>query len=352
MKHLRRITALALCVILSLFCAFTVCAENIKYNLKDLKMSISIPDTFTVKTRENSSDLSENIYLEAVSADNTVTIAVAMIKNDKTQEIYSFENLSYSDIEAYKDDLLQNGEYIECKEGKYGDVPFLDFSQKYKTNKGVEIYGKQSITLINGMNISITSQSAGDNFTSDELTLIKGCLESIRFTQAKTAESTTSFWKIFLWIVVALLLLAIAFFVFSYYMGKRNAERKREALREQRRKADYDVLSRAESRNKPQSPEKLGGYKSSSDYFETGFDSQQSAQRKSTEPSQAPSRGATEKAVRSTKKAFTHAGYFLSNVKRELKKSKAKKKTNQSKKSKASAKNQRKPRDYDVFSDK
>lgn len=346
MKHLRRITALALCVILSLFCAFTVCAEDIKYNLKDLKMTMYIPDSFAVKTRENSTDLRENIYLEATSADNAIVISVAMIKNDKTQEIYSFENISYSDLESYKEGILENDEYIECKEGTYGDVPFLDFSQKYKTNKGVEIYAKQSVTLINGMNISITSQSAGDNFTSDELTLIKSCLESIRFTQAKTSESTASFWKVFLWIVVILLVLAVIFFVFSYYMGKKNAEKRREALKEQRRKADYDVLSRAESAKKAQPSENLGGYKSSSEYFETGFDAQKSTQKKVAPSAPAPSQNKTQKAVSSTKKAFTHAGYFLSNVKREISKNKAKKKP------KGKVQKNRKPRDYDVFSDK
>lgn len=348
MKHLRRITALALCLVLSIFCAFTVCAEDIKYNLKDLKMTMYIPDSFAVKTKDNSTDLKENIYLEATSADNTIVISVAMIKNDKTQEIYSFENISYSDLEAYKDGILENDGYIECKEGEYGGVPFLDFSQKYKTNKGVEIYAKQSVTLINGMNISITSQSAGDNFTSDELTLIKGCLESIRFTQAKTSENTTSFWKVFLLIAVILLVLAVAFFVISYYMGKKNAEKRREALKEQRRKADYDVLSRAESSKKAQQKDSLGGYKSSAEYFETGFDAQRSTTKKTaaSAPASAPRRSTTEKAVRSTKKAFTHAGYFLSNVKREMNKNKAKKK------SKGKAQKNRKPRDYDVFSDK
>lgn len=352
MKCFRRMTALLLCLLLGVFCTFTAFAEDIKYNLKDLKMTISIPDSFSVKTRENSSDLAENIYLEATSADKEITISVAMIKNEKTQEIYSFENMSYSAFEEYKDNILSNDEYIECKKATYSDVTFLDFSQKYTTEAKVDIYGKQSVTLVNGMSIFITSQSAGNNFTSDELTLIKGCLESIRFTQVKTTENTTSFWKVFLWIVLVLLVLAVAFFVFSYYMGKKSAEKKREALKEQRRKADFDVLSNAENAKKSNTSENLGGYKSSAEYFETGFDAQQSAQKKSAEPSQSPSHGATKKAVRSTKKAFTHAGYFLQNLKREINKSKHKKKPKTGKKSKVSAQKHRKPRDYDVFSDK
>ncbi|MBQ8000955.1 MAG: hypothetical protein IJ298_06995 [Ruminococcus sp.] len=353
MKFLRSALTITLCLLLSLTCMLTASAENIKYNLKDLKMSISIPDTMSVRTRDNSDTLSDTIYLEATTADNSLTISVAMIKNEKTQEIYSFENMLYSTLEDYKEQILDNEGYIECKSGEYGGVPFLDFSQKYTTEAGVEVYGKQSVTLVNGMSISITSQSAGDSFTSDELNLIKGCLDSIKFNYVKTEESSTSFWKVFVWIIVILVILAISFLVFSYYMGKRSADKKREAIKEKHRKSNYDVLSSAETSQKKTSPSgSVGGYKSSADYFEEGFDSADSASKKPAQPAQpeqsAPS--ATEKAVRKTKKAFTHMGYFFSNMKREIDKSKKAKTTG--KKAKAKAKKRTKSRDYDVFSDK
>ncbi len=353
MKILRYALTVILCLLMALTCAFTASAENIKYDLKDLKMTISIPDSMAVKTKENSTDLADTIYLEATSADTSLTISVAMIKNEKTQEIYSFENMPYSTLEDYKEQILENDGYIECKTGKYGDVPFLDFSQKYTTDTGVEIYGKQSVTLVNGMSISITSQSAGDSFTSDELNLIKGCLDSIKFDYVRTEEAGSNLWKVILWIVVILLLLAVAFFVFSYYMGKRSADKKREALRERRRKADYDVLTNAENAKKAQeSSGKVSGYKTSSDYFDKGFDNGERVTKAPAQPAEPAAPTTAQKAVRSTKKAFTHVGYFFSNMKREINKSKKAKSKKAGNKSKPCAKKRTKSRDYDVFSDK
>ncbi len=353
MKILRYTLTLILCLLMTLTCVFTASAENIKYDLKDLKMTISVPDSMAVKTRENSSDLADTIYLEATNADTSLTISIAMIKNEKTQEIYSFENMPYSTLEDYKEQILDNDGYIECKDGTYGGVPFLDFSQKYTTEAGVEIYGKQSVTLVNGMSISITSQSAGDSFTSDELNLIKGCLDSIKFNYVRTEEAGSNLWKVILWIVIVLVVLAIAFFVFSYYMGKRSAEKKRAALKERRRKADYDVLSNAENAKKAQeSSGKVSGYKTSADYFDKGFNRAENTQRTPAQPAEPTAPSATQKAVRSTKKAFTHVGYFFSNMKREINKSKKAKSKKAGSKSKPYAKKRTKSRDYDVFSDK
>lgn len=354
MKFLRYTLTLILCLLMTLGCIITASAENIKYDLKDLKMTISVPDSMAVKTRDNSTDLADTIYLEATSADSSLTISVAMIENEKTQEIFSFQNMPASTFEDYKEQILQNDGYIECKEGTYGGVPFLDFSQKYTTEAGVEIYGKQSVTLVNGMSISITSQSAGDSFTSSELNLIKGCLESIEFDYIKTEDTSTSFWTVFLWIIAILVVLAVAFLIFSYYMGKRSADKKREALREKHRKADYDVLSNAESEKKAQNVSgKVGGYKSSSDYFDSGFDSAQRVEGSTAPAVQSSAPTSAEKAVRSTKKAFTRVGYFFSNMKREISKSKkSQSKSKSGKNTKASSKKRARSRDYDVFSDK
>ena len=350
MKFMRRAFSIILCLIVAVTCVVSVSAEDIKYNLRDLKFSLYIPDSMAVKTRDNSTDLAESIYLEATNSDNSLFISVSMIQNEKTKEIYSFENMPYSTLEDYKEMILSNDGYIECKDGEYGGVPFLDFSQKYTTDAGVTIYGKQSVTLVNGMSISITSQSAGDSFTSDELNLIKGCLESIKFDTVKTSEGKrVTFWGVLLWIVVIILVLGAGLLVLSYYMGKRSAEKKRMARMEKQRKSDYDVLQRAEDKSKSDTP---SGYRTSSDYFEQDFDSTP-AERKSpsgSDLSPKPISG-TEKAVRSTKKALVHMGYFFSNLKKEINKSKSGANTKRGRKSKPSAQKRRKSRDYDVFSD-
>lgn len=352
MKKLRCAFALLFCILTIFTCAFSASAEEVSYKLKELNMSIKIPDTMSVKTRENSSDLAEGIYLEATSADGALTISVSMIQNEKTQEIYSFVDLPTDTLMEYKEQLLKNDEYIDCTNGVYGKVPFLDFSMKFKTDTGVDVYGMQSVTLINGMNISVNSQSVGDSFTSDELELINSCLESIRFSSIKSPPKDVNIFGIIVWIVVGLIVLVAGFAVLSYFMGRRSAKRKSDAKRERRRKADYDVLKNAEEAKRLEAQRApVGGYKSSSDYFDNDFEEATPASvppsALTTEPTAKDKAMVTaEKAVKTTGTAFTHVGYFFKNLKREISHSK------KSRSSRKKAKTDRKPRDYDVFRDR
>ncbi len=348
MKTFCRWFTILMCAVLLTSFTFSVSADTHNFDLKELGMSMDIPDNMTVYTRENSTHLQEGIYLEATDASLGLSITVSMIQNDKTEEIYSFSNMSSSAIEEYKTQLLENEAYIECTKGTYGDVPFLDFSQKYTTDQGVTIYGKQSVTLVNGMNISVTSQSMGESFTSEELAVIKGCLDSIHFKQIKTDNHKVSFWTILLWIVVVIVLLFVAFLVLSYFMGKRSADKKRAARIAQKKKADYDVLSRAENAKKPSAAQgTVGGYKSSSEYFENDFDLPMESNGEKVVSDNNPSTVTpVEKAVRSTSKAFTHLGYFIQNLRREINGNKSR----ENKSGRKSAK--KKSRDYDVFNDR
>ncbi|MBQ4569915.1 MAG: hypothetical protein IJA62_07705 [Ruminococcus sp.] len=342
MKKLRTALILILCLFTAFSCAFSVSAESIKYKIEDLKMSIDLPDTMTVKTKENTQDMKEGIYLEAVEPESSLIISVSMIQDAETIKVDTFVDKPYSVLEDYKEQMENLG-FSEGKDGNYGGVPFLDFSQKTTSESGLDIYTRHSTTLINGMSISIVSQSPGDNFTSDELSTIKACLDSIRFDTQSTPSAGSVIGKVVLWIVVILLILGILLLLLSYYMGKRNAQRKRDLAQERKKNADYDVLKKADIRSK-QEASGLGGYKSSSDFFESGFDAEGKATATTSAPTtHSPSK--TELAVKETKTAVTHMGYFFSNLKKEFK-------NNRSNKKSKGKKQGRKAVDYDIFNEK
>lgn len=346
MKKLRSALIIVLCLLSVFTFSFSVSADEVKYYIEPLKMTIRIPDSMTVKTKDNSADLEESIYLEATNSDNTLNISVSMICDEKTQEAKSFIDMPSSAIREYKENAESNG-YSTGADGNYGGVPFLDFSKKASGTSGVDIYVKQSVTIVNGMGISIISQSPGDNFTSDELSLIKGCLESIRFDNLGVAEKKVTFAGVILWIFIILLILAILFVLVSFYMGKRNAQRKKALKEEKQKRANYDVLRSADiSRKKQENAQKVGGYKTSADYFDSDFESSGSVYTDSSglAPKAAPT--TAQKAVKSTKDTVTHMGYFFKNLKREMKKNNAAKKKMSAKKGKARV------RDYDIFSEK
>ncbi len=345
MKKLRTALIFILCIVTAFTFAMQVSAESIKYRLNDLGMTISIPDTMTVKTPESSTDLQEGIYLEAINTDSSLIISVSMVQNEETEKVQTFVDKPYSVLEEFKESMESLG-FSEGKNGTYGGVPFLDFSQKSSSDSGLDIYTRHSVTLINGMSISIVSQSPGDNFTSDELSLLKSCLDSIQFDKTNNATQGVSFGKVLLWIFLIIIILALALLVLSYYMAKHNAEKKRLLAQERKKKADYDVLKKAEKKNL-NTPTGLQGYKSSSAYFEEGFDSAETFSASADINTTAGQiRSKTEIAVKETKTAVTHMGYFFRNLKRELNKNK------KNKNNKSNSKEKRTAVDYDIFSEK
>lgn len=343
MKTLRLAFLLIICLLTAFSFAVTVSADSIEYNIDELKMSISIPDTMAVKTRENTADMKEGIYLEAVNPESSLIISVSMVQDAETQKADTFVDKPYSVLEEYKEQMENLG-FSEGKDGNYGGVPFLDFSQKTTSESGLDIYTRHSITLINGMSISIVSQSPGDNFTSDELGVIKACLDSIRFDTKVPVSAGSVIGKVILWIVIILVILGVSLLLISYYMGKKNAQKKRALALERNKNADYDVLKKADAQTAKKDKTGLGGYKTSADYFESGFDASGNTSESSPASSlYSPSK--TEIAVKETKTAVTHMGYFFRNLKRELGKNKGFDK-------KSSKKGKAKAVDYDIFSEK
>lgn len=359
MKTLRRISTAVICILLIALCTFTAAAKDKRYSIKELDMSMEFPDTMTVFTRETEGvNLGENIYLTAVGTDGKLSMYVSMIQNDKTKEVYSFENLSSEALEAYKDEILQNDEYTNCRNGTYGKVSFLDFSQKYSENS-VDIYGRQSITLINGMSIYITSQSIGDDFTTEELNLIKGCLDSIKFKEVNLEEPHVNALAIVIWIIVILLLIAGIFLVVAFFLGKQKAQQNRSRRLEKKRRAreEFDEFGSTDSTVKPKENGRLSGYKSSGDYFESfDDDSLLTVQGKSELMTAKRDDSFLKKIVDilktvalGVKTLFTRLGYFFTNLKRLIKSTSGKKKGG---KKRSRQVRRGASKEYDVFRDR
>lgn len=349
MRNIKRIV----CLVLSIFCVltavFSVNALGKTHYIEELQMSIDIPEYMAVATRKNKPTMTEGIYLEASSSAPDLDIMVLMQKDAKTEEFFNLSLLSSSALDEYKDAILENPEYSDCTEGTYGDVLFLDFTT-YDTVGNTTIYGRQSITIVNGMSIVIMSTSEGDALTSEELSLIREVVESVKFDKILSNAPKVSVWKILLIIFIVLVVLALGFFVFSYFMNKKSREEKRRRQKELERKRNYDVLSRAEKKaNKPQNADGLGGYKTSDAFFEDAFSNAEPQKKQEGSGTPQPkSRKSSKKVVKSGKQAVKSTGYFFTNLKRELSKNNKRKKN--AKKTRKPV--DRKPRDYDVFSDK
>ena len=247
MQSIKRFVCLFLSILGFVFTSLSVCAASNTYYIEDLMMSIDIPDYMAVATHTNKPTMTEGIYLEASSKSPDLDIRVLMTQDEKTEEFFNLSLLSYSALEEYKDAILVNPEYSDCTEGEYGGVLFLDFTT-YDTVGNTTVYGRQSITIVNGMSIVIMSTSEGDALSSEEISLIREVLESVKFDKILSNAPKIGFWKVFLPIIIVLAVLVIGFFVLSYFMSKKAKEEKRRRQKELERKRNYDVLSRAENK--------------------------------------------------------------------------------------------------------
>lgn len=354
MKTFRRISALAIALILSLTCVFTAFAESVKYYISDLGLSIYFPSEMSVVTKDTEgAALPQNVYLEAKTANSELLIQIFMEKAETHKDIYTS-----SDLEVVREELLEDDIFTGSREATYGGVDFLDFTEKQYIGN-VVYYGRMSITLISGMKIYIHSQSAGDDFTSDELNLINTSLNSIEFdivrsTQLKEAGSTVLGWVIAIAVILILIMLIAA-----YLLGRKQKKERIRKSRDRRRarNAEYDVLESAEENLRRQSqPGTVSGYKSSRDYFEQDFENIETKPRKErgTQKSEkkSPLLGVIsflKTLAEGLKILFTRIGYFFKNLSRSAKKGK--------KNSKRAKKRSRQARrgaskEYDVFRDK
>lgn len=335
MKKMRFALSFILCIIIVLSCSFS--AFSAEYTLSDLGMSVDIPDTMTVITRSDLSTADSTCYLQATTQDASLKISIFMVPTDKNAEIQTFEGLSNSALNEIKYKIEYEG-FSAGTIGNYGSVPFLDFSRKDTDAAGVDTFIKQSITVINSKQISIISESSGDNFTSDELELIKGCLQSIEFESIVKEEVAQKKSNVRKWLIAIFLIGILTFLGVFYGLKYKRIKDRKELLKAQQKDSNYDVLKRADAKRNAASQNQIGGYKSSTDYFDKAFFEKSEEAQSPFVQCESPATGNKQKPT-----ALKRMGYFAKNLKREVKKNKARKST---------GKGKRKAVDYDIFNEK
>ena len=331
MKKIRLLLISLLCILTAFTCCLTASAKAVEHYLEDLGMTISIPDTLNVKVKGPESDLPKANYLEATSKDNTLAITITMETSDDTKKIRSLSDQPSEVIEEIKSNYVLEG-FSEGKDETYGDVMFLNFTQEEK-NAAVRL----SVTYLNGMAISIVSESKKDTFSNEDLLLIRESLESIRFDSVEQAKQENTKKTVKTWVIVILSILVTAggAVLIVSLMKKKKAK----STYEPHKRTEYDVFK---TPTPSAQSKQIGGYKTSTDYFDNHFDKAPVQKKKTSHP--APENKKNKPG------AVTRMGYFAKNLKREL--SKPKKSQNKAKKSKSKSNSKPKAVDYDIFSGK
>ena len=181
MKNIVRIFCAAVaCAVIGCVMSLNVFAANTAYEIKELNMSVPVPNDMLVLTRETTKSdsffsefgldydetmenlTSGNIYLQAVKDDSLLTLTVTMTKTDESEKIGSYSSLSEVELTNIKEALLKDKSYKSASFVESKGVKYINLSMSYKVDDKT-VKAQQYNTVINGENINITLQSAPDS---------------------------------------------------------------------------------------------------------------------------------------------------------------------------------------------
>lgn len=195
-------------IMLLLISAFhiTVSAADKSYQIKELGMSIALPDDISVitrQTRENDPAFAalgytyeqaqnvmrdSDIYLKGVPKDASYEVEVCMVKNEQSSDVYNLKLLSEKQLASVKGELEADESCTGCTVTQTDDTVVFNMETKYEIPsqdgaKPVTVYGIMSYTVVNGMQVSFSLRSMGKPVSVAEHSIFNAASSSIKFDE-------------------------------------------------------------------------------------------------------------------------------------------------------------------------
>ena len=280
------VTALLFCTVMQ------TAALDDKYTFSDIGMTLKIPKTLTVITKDSERtdeafakvglDYDEtitafnaaHIYLQAFDPDGAFKITLTVTSDDNSESINNYSDISAQQREDILNTYLSDSMCTGAVEIKHGGNIYFDITLESGT-EDAPLYIRQSNTVINGYNINLTLQKEGESILNEEAKVLTNIANSLTFDKITLNNSGPSFewWRFLIWIVIlAALSFGISFAYKRYNLAqkKKLEERRRRhaaALTESRRASasDKDSPNPVTTEGEPSFDEILG-YESDDDY--------------------------------------------------------------------------------------
>ena len=252
MKKLMRIAAVMLAAfMLVMLAAVSAAALDDTYRFDEFGMSVRVPKTYMVITRESArgdkvfSDVgldydetltafkAADIYLRAYDPDGVFQISLTVSSDEHSKAVNNYSDLSDSERKAVLEVFLAEPTVTSAVELKHGGSIFFDISRETALSDE-PLFISQCNTVINGYQINITLQKAGEAVIGDETRALNAIASSLSFDKIRLLDSGPAFdwWRIALWIVILILLTVGISYVYKRY---NTATRRRLEERRQRR---------------------------------------------------------------------------------------------------------------------
>lgn len=219
---------------------------DVSYRLSPLSMSVKLPGNDLVITRqtEKNSPLyeklgldaaqtqdrmeKENLYLLAYPADQSYEIDVEMTENEQSKEVHNLKFLSEKQIAAFKQQLLERQNSVNGSVTETPQALFFDFETHTALQNG-ETHTITAYTIVNGRQILLRLQSAGDNISVEELGVFHNMVNSVTFSRIVEKPLDVNMGVVLLAAFAVVLVLAAAFALIIFFRTKKRIRTNGEA---------------------------------------------------------------------------------------------------------------------------
>lgn len=261
----KRVVTLAVCVVTVLCGIFACAGATNDYEIPQIDdMTLSMPEGMSAITRDSKSTdkyfsvfgidyettmksfENGNIYLQGMDSMSSVILTVTMTKNESSENVSNYAQLSSSELVNIRNNFLNSGEYKSCTPDQQEKVVWLVFDATAQGGSG-NVKTFVANTVYDGMNINITMQRTEGNVTSVDYDTFSKIVSSVKFSDLPFSKGIIPYIIIGGGILIVILIIIIIIFAVRIRKHKR-AKRNNAVLEELASKyklgdkgGDYDI---------------------------------------------------------------------------------------------------------------
>ncbi len=262
---LKRVVTLAVCAVTVLCGVFACAGATNDYEIPQIDdMTLSMPDGMSAITRDSKSTdkyfsvfgidyettmksfENGNIYLQGMDSMSSVILTVTMTKNENSENVANYAQLSSSELTNIRNNFLNSEEYKSCTPDQQEKVVWLVFDATAQSSDG-NVKTFVANTVYDGMNINITMQRTEGDVTAVDYDTFSKIVSSVKFSDLPFSKGIIPYIIIGGGALIVILIILIIIFAIRIRKHKR-AKRNNAVLEELASKyklgdkgGDYDI---------------------------------------------------------------------------------------------------------------
>lgn len=262
---LKRVVTLAVCAVTVLCGVFACAGATNDYEIPQIDdMTLSMPDGMSAITRDSKSTdkyfsvfgidyettmksfENGNIYLQGMDSMSSVILTVTMTKNENSENVANYAQLSSSELTNIRNNFLNSEEYKSCTTDQQEKVVWLVFDATAQSSDG-NVKTFVANTVYDGMNINITMQRTEGDVTAVDYDTFSKIVSSVKFSDLPFSKGIIPY--IIIGGGALIVILIILIIIFAIRIRKHKKAKKNNAILEELaskyklgdKDGDYDI---------------------------------------------------------------------------------------------------------------